>query len=309
MVFILWISLLFRAVPPDFAADESPEQVILSTDSASVLLPCSNLLWDPKSVDWHLNGSKICSVIDATPRCTSTKHLHVAFAEPDCFGKRDFSLLFTPTMNDGGRYTCGVQVREGTSHILTTHLVVFRVFVTPANRLAPGSSVSLTTEISERFYPSDIEWGIEDARGTAGEIVFQWEHNGALIAKDSRHSWDSTNFNISCFQKKDTGVYTLTITLKGGKATSYSNRLDIEASSPETSKIVGIILAIIGVVCLITTAVIIYKKPTPIQQSQPGNYVNVPLQPGWSNQNASELSSTYMTMNLNEQSLYDQLQR
>ncbi|XP_067874882.1 uncharacterized protein [Heterodontus francisci] len=315
MFYILWVLLVFRAIPPDSASKQT-SNVILSTDSASVLLPCFNQIWDPETVSWYFKSSEntgytICSVSESTPRCKSTAHPHIALAEADCFGTKDFSLLFTPALRDGGRYTCGVHVREGTSHVIGTQLIVFRVFVTPKRTLALGSTVSFTMEISDSSYTNNIAWDNQTARGTVNGIEFQWKHNGASIVRERRHSLDSRNFNISCFQKEDIGEYTLSVRLKDGMMASYSERLEVAEASPKSSIIVGIILAVIGVACLIATVIVIYiyKRTKLIQQNQPGNYVNVPLQPRGSNQNAAELDSAYMTLNLNERSLYSQLQR
>ncbi|XP_038669464.1 uncharacterized protein LOC119974550 isoform X2 [Scyliorhinus canicula] len=73
--------------------------------------------------------------------------------------------------------------------------------------------------------------------------------------------------------------------------------------------IVGVTLAIIGVMCLITTVILIYRRCTVIRQGQPGTYVNVPLPGGHSNQDSPITDSTYMSLNLNDQSLYSQLHR
>ncbi|XP_067874881.1 uncharacterized protein [Heterodontus francisci] len=110
--------------------------------------------------------------------------------------------------------------------------------------------------------------------------------------------------------QNDTGLYHCVV-WTSERITERKIRLVYREASPKSSIIVGIILAVIGVACLIVTVIVIYiyKRTKLIQQNQPGNYVNVPLQPRGSNQNAAELDSAYMTLNLNERSLYSQLQR
>ncbi|XP_038669462.1 uncharacterized protein LOC119974550 isoform X1 [Scyliorhinus canicula] len=86
-------------------------------------------------------------------------------------------------------------------------------------------------------------------------------------------------------------------------------RLVHKESSFHLPIIVGVTLAIIGVMCLITTVILIYRRCTVIRQGQPGTYVNVPLPGGHSNQDSPITDSTYMSLNLNDQSLYSQLHR
>ncbi|XP_072325106.1 uncharacterized protein [Scyliorhinus torazame] len=84
-------------------------------------------------------------------------------------------------------------------------------------------------------------------------------------------------------------------------------RLVHKESSSHLPIIMGVILAIIGVMCLITTVILIYRRCTLIRQEQPGTYVNVPLPGRQSNQDTPAPDSAYMSLNLNEQSLYSQL--
>ncbi|XP_072325108.1 uncharacterized protein [Scyliorhinus torazame] len=86
-----------------------------------------------------------------------------------------------------------------------------------------------------------------------------------------------------------------------------SSTVAVESSS-HLPIIMGVILAIIGVMCLITTVILIYRRCTLIRQEQPaGTYVNVPLPGRQSNQDTPAPDSAYMSLNLNEQSLYSQL--
>ncbi|XP_038669458.1 uncharacterized protein LOC119974549 isoform X2 [Scyliorhinus canicula] len=306
-----WVFLILLTISPDSAQEEFD---VISTDSAPVLLPCVNRFEDPMMASWQWadvsrRTKDISMVTNSNSWCTSSTRPHIAFAKADCFGARDFSLSFTPTLKDGGVYTCMVHERAGTSHITRIKLVVFRAIVTPSTPLPPGGSLSFSLDVSGLLDSSSIVWDPRMARGTVKGVEFQWKHNGVPIMRDGRHSLAAGNLNVSCFQEEDIGEYTLTGRLKNGMTASDSCRVAIAESSSHYPIIVCVILAIIGVVSLITTVILIYRRRTPILQGQPGTYVNVPLPGGHSNQDSPMTDSTYMSLNLKEQSLYSQLHR
>ncbi|XP_078092152.1 uncharacterized protein LOC144508211 [Mustelus asterias] len=313
MASLLWLLLILQAISPGSAKGET---YVISTDSATVLLPCSSQDWHAKLVNWHWanetsrKGHTVVTVEDSQARCKSNAHPHITFAKADCFGARDFSLSFTPTLQDGGVYTCGVQLLEGTLHITRFYLIVFRALVTPAIPVAVGGTVSFAVELSVPFNVSRMVWDPDTAQGTLNRLGFQWKHNGAPIEWEGRHALHAGTFNISCFQEKDAGEYTLTGRLKNGMTASDSRRVELAESSSHTPLIVGVILAVIGVTCLITTAIVIYRRPRLSQHRQrAGSYVNVAPQVHHSNQNSPESQSDYMSLNLDRQSLYSQLHK
>ncbi|XP_072325101.1 uncharacterized protein [Scyliorhinus torazame] len=310
MASYFWVLLILLTSSPDSSQEEAD---VISTDSTAVLLRCVNHFEDPVMASWQWaddsrrTKAMISMVNNSNSRCISSGPPHIAFAKTDCFGARDFSLSFTPSLKDGGVYTCVVVERAGTSHVTRIKLIVFRAVVIPATPLPPGGSVTFTLDVSELLDSSSIVWDPHMARGMVKGVEFQWKRNGEPIMQDGRHSLAAGNLNVSCFQEEDIGEYTLTGRLKNGMTASVSCSVAIVESSSHSPIIVCVILAIIGVVCLITTVILIYRRCTPILQEQPVTYVNVPLPGGHSNQDNPASDSAYMSLNLNEQSLYSQL--
>ncbi|XP_043541999.1 uncharacterized protein LOC122547443 [Chiloscyllium plagiosum] len=308
---VIWHLLIFRAISPGSTVMRTN---IISMDSAEVLLPCSNVSFQPVAVSWFWRNSSsenkhlISRLDNASLPCQGNTD-KVTFNRADCFQSRDFSILLTPTLRDGGSYYCEARGQAENVYIRGIELLVFRVKVTPVNALTPGETVSFATELSEPIHTRDVKWDPRLAHGVTNQLGFQWTRDGAPIVRGSRYMLNSGTFNISCFQRRDSGEYTLTLTLNNRTAATYSKWLEVAGSFPEISLISGISLAVIGVLCLIASAMIVYKRPTVRQQNQPGNYVNIPARHQLSNQGDPAVSSIYTILNVNDRSLYSQLQR
>ncbi|GCC16380.1 hypothetical protein chiPu_0022200, partial [Chiloscyllium punctatum] len=100
-------------------------------DSTEVLLPCSNVSFQPVAVSWLRRNSSsenkhlISRIDNASLPCQGNTD-KVTFNRADCFQTRDFSILLTPTLRDGGSYYCEVRGQAETVYIRGIELLVFR---------------------------------------------------------------------------------------------------------------------------------------------------------------------------------------
>ncbi|XP_067831541.1 uncharacterized protein [Heptranchias perlo] len=243
-------------------------------------------------------------------------------AESDGFRTGNYSLWFTATKRDGGNYQCNLY-GELPNKVIETYVMVISVSVTPAGPIPLGSSVSLTCEMSDPSYFNSIDWKIKNTKITGGRFEIQWKRNRTLFHKDKRHNFDFRSLNINKFQPSDAGRYTYTIKIKNGMLCYYSLNLEIpgpaptsltpatttSASSKNSNSKIIITGAVVGVAVIALALILLGSLIKTKYKPAEGPDINAPLQRKKTEQDSTDLNSTYMGLNLEEQSAYSQLQR
>ncbi|XP_067829832.1 uncharacterized protein [Heptranchias perlo] len=296
---ILGVSLRLGLLNSGTAQDEHCHEIgnsprlVITNGSRPVLLPCSDPSPDQiTKVQWIFSrargktGMRLCTVDKKNPQCSSPQYPDVKLAESDGFKTGNYSLWFTATMRDGGYYRCNLY-GEPRRKDMAADVWVISVSVTPAGPISLGSSVSLTCEISGPSFFKSLDWKIKNTSVTSRWGKIEWKRNRMLIHQDKRHKFDFRSLHINKFQHSDAGRYTYTIMLKDGMSWCYSRLLEIPEPSHDVNPIVK----------------------TPATTTSEGPYINVPLQRKTTEQDSTDLNSTYMGLDLKEQSVYSQVQR
>lgn len=157
--------------------DNDWNDVVMTTVGRPVTLFCVD--WSLKGnvkINWMvkppgLNQWKLVLTANERKEFLGTSKTSMRLADPNFQDSGNFSLLFVPTMEDAGRYSCLIERPERKLQQKIILLAMLRVTITPASPVPQQGILRLIAEVYPTFAVSAVTWKSPTDRPLRTETV------------------------------------------------------------------------------------------------------------------------------------------
>ncbi|KAJ1133363.1 hypothetical protein NDU88_011658 [Pleurodeles waltl] len=216
------------------AKEESPSELRILAVGQRAELPCPapSGKSEAKYLKWTFRPhNRSSGETTLFIKCTREAGTPPRFTVPACSSENgNLSLLFTPTWEDGGEYSCelGGQDSKEKERERSYRVLLLRVTTPGAHRAVEGSSVALRCEVSHR----------------SEDIRFEWSFNRTAINFNKTNqiniSPDNQTLTLLNIRSRDGGRYVCRAQARQAPSAAASVALTLQVTGSPTAAVTSI---------------------------------------------------------------------